>query len=195
MVRGGKDPGLLHLSSPRRTATKSIQLVPVKAQPRFQVRVDPSTQEQEVGASSADEMTVNELAEKKRRLISRVLAPNKRSKYEPREDEVEDDHYEEDLPVYEQLTIDTDKDRFDPLERELERRRKKEKKRRKKEKERERERKMRVLQLEREKREAEEVRHQDTVLRLSDESEVEDTKENTSPKKTKGTETNEVSLS
>jgi hypothetical protein len=40
--------------------------------------------EGEVGASSADEMTVNALAEKKRRLLSRVLAPTKRTKYDAR---------------------------------------------------------------------------------------------------------------
>jgi hypothetical protein len=38
----------------------------------------------EGGVSSADEMTVNALAEKKRRLLSRVLAPTKRGKFDPR---------------------------------------------------------------------------------------------------------------
>ena len=38
-----------------------------------------------MGASSADEMTVNAIAEKKRRLISRVLAPTKRNKQDTRE--------------------------------------------------------------------------------------------------------------
>jgi hypothetical protein len=41
--------------------------------------------ESEVAAtSSADEMTVNALAEKKRRLLSRVLAPTKRGKFDTR---------------------------------------------------------------------------------------------------------------
>ena len=41
--------------------------------------------ESELGASSADEMTVNALAEKKRRLLSRVLAPTKRGKFDLRQ--------------------------------------------------------------------------------------------------------------
>ena len=169
---------------PRRAVTKDIQLAPVIMPYRYAV---PSPNlDSEVGASSADEMTVNALAEKKRRLISRVLAPNKRSRAGVRE-EMEEvlEIYEEDVPVYDdELTIDTEKDRHEDLDREGERRRKKEKKRKKKE--REKERKMRVLQEEREKRVREEVRRQDIVLRLSDESEEEEAKENTSPKKTKG---------
>jgi len=168
---------------PRRAVTKDIQLAPVIVPYRYAV---PSPNlDSEVGASSADEMTVNALAEKKRRLISRVLAPNKRSRAGVRE-EMEEvlEIYEEDVPVYDdELTIDTEKDRHEDLDREGERRRKKEKKRKKKE--REKERKMRVLQEEREKRVREEVRRQDIVLRLSDESEEEEAKENTSPKKTK----------
>ena len=41
--------------------------------------------ESELAASSADEMTVNALAEKKRRLLSRVLAPTKRGKIDIRQ--------------------------------------------------------------------------------------------------------------
>ena len=117
------------------------------------------------GASSADEMTVNALAEKKRRLISRVLAPGKgrSSKHDPRHNAHldEDDFYadaDDNLagdgiePTYEELTIDSDRER-EELSRDAEKRRKKERKKRKKEKER------------RERREREEVRRQDIVIR------------------------------
>lgn len=133
----------------------------------------------EVGASSADEMTVNALAEKKRRLISRVLAPGKRSKHDPRLDEEDDFYNADDLagdsiePTYEELTIDSDREREEF--RDSEKRRKKERKKRKKEKER------------RERREREEVRRQDVhVIRLNQEnSDNEELKENTSPHRNK----------
>ena len=83
------------------------------------------------------------------------------------------------------MTIDTEKERYEE-EREVERtRRKKEKKRKKKEKE---QRKQREKEEKREKEEQVRARGGDSMLlRLSDdESEVEDAKENTSPKKTKG---------
>lgn len=173
--------------SEKKLETKNIQIVGIQNPRRSNLAQSPAP-DSEVGASSADEMTVNELAEKKRRLISRVLAPNKRSRYEVRDDPDDIDFDADGAPIYEEeLTIDTEKERYEnDDDRETERvKRKKEKKRKKKEKERER--KLRSLQQEREKREREEVRRQDIVLRLTDdESEVEETKENTSPKKTKG---------
>ena len=80
---GGKEDGYSTRppSSRRNAATESIQLVPVHPPPRAapaKHRRNPSPPPQlpapdsEVGASSADELTVSELAEKKRRLISKV---------------------------------------------------------------------------------------------------------------------------
>ena len=173
--------------SEKNLETKNIQIVGIQNPRRSNPAQSPAP-DSEVGASSADEMTVNELAEKKRRLISRVLAPSKRSRHEVRDDPDDIDFDADGAPIYEEeLTIDTEKERYENVDdREMERvKRKKEKKRKKKEKERER--KLRFLQQERDKREREEVRRQDIVLRLTDdESEVEETKENTSPKKTKG---------
>ena len=170
-----------------RPVTNDIKLVPVIASARDGLTANTPPLDSELGASSADEMTVNALAEKKRRLISRVLAPNKRSKAGAREAPQEVlEIYDEEEPVYDEtLMIDTEKEPHHETEREAERRRKKEKKRRKKE--RERERKMRLLEEERGKRAREEARHRDIVLRLSGESEEEEAKENTSPKKAKGT--------
>ncbi len=136
-------------------------------------------QDSEVGASSADEMTVNALAEKKRRLISRVLAPGKRNKHDSR---LEDYNYQDldDLEggidhTYEELTIDSDRERERDELREMEKRRKKERKKKKKEKER------------RERREREEIRRQDQVLRLSHHhTDKDELKENTSPQRNKG---------
>eukprot|EP00088_Acartia_fossae_P011201 TRINITY_DN15633_c0_g1_i7.p1 TRINITY_DN15633_c0_g1~~TRINITY_DN15633_c0_g1_i7.p1 ORF type:complete len:704 (-),score=182.46 TRINITY_DN15633_c0_g1_i7:102-2213(-) len=134
-------------------------------------------QDSEVGASSADEMTVNALAEKKRRLISRVLAPGKRAKHHHARQE-EEDLYEDSgavEPTYEELTITLDSDKEKDDLREVERRRKKERKKRKKEKER------------RERKEREEQRKQETVLRLGQQNTVRDElKENTSPQRNKG---------
>ena len=173
--------------SEKKLGNRSIQIVQIQNPHRSNLVHSP-VPDSEIGASSADEMTVNELAEKKRRLISRVLAPNKRSRYEVRESAEDEDYGEDEAPIYEEeLMIDTEKERYEnDDERDMERvKRKKEKKKKKKEKEREK--KLRFLQQEREKREREEVRRQDIVLRLTDdESEVEDAKENTSPKKTKG---------
>ena len=107
----------------------------------------------------------------------KVLAPNKRTRHDARDD-VDDtmlDGFDE------ELTIDTEKDRYDADDRELERaRRKKEKKRKKKEKER------RMREVEKERRERDELRRQDIIGLISEESDVEEAKENTSPKKTKG---------
>jgi len=173
-------------SSRRNAATESIQLVPVHPPPRTAAaakhRRNPSPSPQlpapdsEVGASSADELTVSELAEKKRRLISKVLAPNKRMRHEVREEETLLDGYDE------ELTIDTGRDRFEAAaeDRDLDRaRRKKEKKRKKKEKER------RLREMEKERRERDELRRQGIIGLISDDSDQEEAKENTSPKKTK----------
>ena len=177
-------------SQNRYTPTQNIQLAPVSSsqgQSSLYPRLAASDhhqpphsppQDSEVGASSADEMTVNALAEKKRRLISRVLAPGKRNKHDSR---LEDYNYQDldDLEIagidnnYEELTIDSDRER----ERD-EKRRKKERKKRKKEKER------------RERREREEIRRQDQVLRLGTHhhggAEKDELKENTSPQRNKG---------
>ena len=70
-------------------------------------------------------MTVNALAEKKRRLISRVLAPGKRTKHHHARVE-EEDLYDDGgavEPTYEELTITLDSDKEKEDIRELERRR------------------------------------------------------------------------
>merc|ERR1711874_528213 len=75
--------------------------------------------EDEVSAGSADEMSVNMIAEKKRKLLSRVLGPSKKSRVE--EEEEQEEVEEEDN----RLVVDTGREKE---------KRRKEKKRRKKEK-------------------------------------------------------------
>ena len=98
-------------------------------------------------------------------------------RHEVREEETLLDGYDE------ELTIDTGRDRFEAAaeDRDLDRaRRKKEKKRKKKEKER------RLREMEKERRERDELRRQGIIGLISDDSDQEEAKENTSPKKTKG---------
>jgi len=86
--------------------------------------------EAEVGASSAEEMSVNTIAEKKRKLLSRVLGPCKKSKREEEGGRELEEDFDED-----RLIVDTgrEKEKQDSKER-----RRKEKKKRRREKERKR---------------------------------------------------------
>lgn len=86
--------------------------------------------EVEVGASSAEEMSVNTIAEKKRKLLSRVLGPCKKSKRDEEGGREIEEDFDED-----RLIVDTGREREKQDSKE---RRRKEKKRRKREKERKR---------------------------------------------------------
>lgn len=104
-----------------------VEFSPEKKSPGKTGLVRPATksrmrcliEEAEVSAGSADEMSVNMIAEKKRKLLSRVLGPSKKSRVE------EEDEQEEGGEEDNRLVVDTGREKE---------KRRKEKKRRKKEK-------------------------------------------------------------
>jgi len=135
--------------------------------------------ESEIGASSAEEMSVNMVNEKKRKLISRVLGPCKKSKRDEEGGREVEEDFEED-----RLIVDTGREKE---KQESKERRRKDKKKRKKERERKRvEMEKRVLEQHMKGVDMEKVEEgrtkkdvkSDFVLRLSD-----DESEEESPRK------------